>query len=232
MNDESLATSHLPLDTSETKYSDAPLPKFYGPGEQKAEAAEKSKDSGFGLLPKSTGPTMTVLSSLAIVLGVFFVLVWLMKRASPRQGGLLPTEVFEKLGSVPLSPKMHLHLFRLGGKLVLISVTPDGMKPVAEVTDPDEVIHLIGLCKQNDPKSASAAFRQVLKQYTGEKGSQLQQQMTGGYVQQPMQQYPAQQYQPQQFQQQYAPQQQYAQGVQQTVRRSGGGVAPAKAYQR
>lgn len=194
------------------KYSDRPMPKFYAQGEQKGEAAEKRKDGGFGFLPGSTGPTMTVISSLAIVLGVFFVLVWLMKRASPRQGGLLPTEVFEKLGSVPLSPKMHLHLFRLGGKLVLVSLTPDGMEPVAEVTDPDEVIHLIGLCKQNDPNSASAAFRQVLKQYTGEKGQQFQQQMSG--YQQQMQQYPAQQYQQQQ---QYAPQQQ-------TVRRPVGVV--------
>ena len=194
------------------KYSDRPMPEFYLPGEQKAEAADKrSKDGTFAFLPQSTGPTMTVLSSLAIVLGVFFVLVWLMKRATPRQGGLLPTEVFEKLGSVPLSPKMHLHLFRLGGKLVLVSLTPDGMEPVAEVTDPDEVIHLIGLCKQNDPKSASAAFRQVLKQYTGEKGQQYQQQMTGfqqqsnGYQQSmPQQQYPAQQYQQQQYAQQQA----------------------------
>ncbi len=205
-------------ETSASKYSDKPMPKFYAKGEQKEEAAESGKKSVFGFLPKSSAPTMTVLSSLAIVLGVFFVLVWLMKRATPRQAGLLPKEVFEKLGSVPLSPKMHMHLFRLGGKLVLVSVTPDGMEPVAEVTDPDEVIHLIGLCKQSDPKSASTAFRQVLKQYTGEKGPQQQQQMTGGYVQQPMQQYPGQQYPPQ--------------NMQQAVRRPVGMVTPAKAYQR
>ena len=185
-------------------------------GAQKEKSAEDGNNSPFAFLPTSAGPTMTVVSSLAIVLGVFFAFVWLMKRATPRQGGLLPTEVFEKLGSVPLSPKMHLNLFRLGGKLVLVSVTPDGMEPVAEVTDPDEVIHLIGLCKQNDPRSASAAFRQVLKQYTGEKGPQMQvppaqqysqmamqqqmqqmQPMSGGFTPQQMQHYPAQQYQQQ-----------------------------------
>ena len=220
-------------ESSGTGAGDASMPPFYAQGEQKAEKAEKSKGSGFGLLPTSAGPTMTVLSSLAIVLGVFFVLVWLMKRATPRQGGLLPAEVFEKLGSVPLSPKMQLQLFRLGGKLVLVSVTPDGMEPVAEVTDPDEVIHLIGLCRQSDPKSASAAFRQVLKQYTGDKIPQQQQQpMTGGYAQQPVQQYPAQQYQQQPYPAQQYPKQQFSQGVQQAVRRPVGMVTPARAYQR
>ena len=209
-----------------TKYSDRPMPALPAKGEQKADADEKKGSGPFGLLPKSTPPILTVLSSLAIVLGVFFILVWLMKRATPRQAGVLPQEVFEKLGSVPLSPKMHMHLFRLGGKLVLVSVTPDGMEPVAEVTDPDEVVHLIGLCKQNDPKSSTAAFRQVLKQYTGEKGQQQQRQMTGNYPQQPMpQQYPQQQMQ--QPMQQYPPQ-----NMQQTVRRPVGVVSPAKAYQR
>jgi len=187
-------------ESTDEKYSIEKMPALLPrKGEQKEKSAEdRDKNSLFGFLPNSASPIMSVLSSLAIVLGVFFVLVWLMKRASPRQGGLLPKEVFEKLGSVPLSPKMHMQLFRLGGKLVLVSVTPDGMEPVAEVTDPDEVIHLIGLCKQNDPKSASAAFRQVLKQYTGENGPQQQQQMTGGYQQpMPMQQYPSQQYQQQ-----------------------------------
>jgi flagellar biogenesis protein FliO len=219
-------TDHSPRDTDPSSLDTHPSsldphsssPLFPRKGEQKEKSAEERKNSTLGFLPNSAGPVMNVLSGLAIVLGVFFVLVWLMKRATPRQGGLLPKEVFEKLGSVPLSPKMHLQLFRLGGRLVLVSVTPDGMEPVAEVTDPDEVIHLIGLCKQNDPKSASAAFRQVLKQYTGEKGLQQQQQMTGGYAQQPAQmsmpmpaqqdpaqQYPAQQYPAQQYQQQQQP---------------------------
>ena len=218
-----VANEITPAETAEvestgTKYSDSPMPKFYAKGEQKEEATEKGGRGTFSLLPKSAPPILTVISSLAIVLGVFFILVWLMKRATPRQAGVLPQEVFEKLGSVTFSPKMQMHLFRLGGKLVLVSVTPDGMEPVAEVTDPDEVVHLIGLCKQNDPKSSSAAFRKVLKQYTGENGPQQQKQMTGNYPQQPMQQQ----------MQQYPPQQ----NMQQMVRRPVGMVNTGRAYQR
>ena len=139
-------------------------------GEEKSpEAEEGKKEFGSGKLDIS--PIISMGGCLAVVLGVFFVLAWVMKRATPQRGGLLPTEVFEKLGSVPYTSKMQLHLFRLGGKLILASVTPDSMEAVAEITNPDEVIHLVSLCKQNDPKSSSAAFRQVLKQYTGEQGS-------------------------------------------------------------
>ena len=133
------------------------------------EAEEGQKE--FGSRKMDISPIISMGGCLAVVLGVFFVLAWVMKRATPQRGGLLPAEVFEKLGSVPYTSKMQLHLFRLGGKLILASVTPDSMEAVAEITNPDEVIHLVSLCKQNDPKSSSAAFRQVLKQYTGEQGS-------------------------------------------------------------
>ncbi|MCL2347971.1 MAG: flagellar biosynthetic protein FliO [Planctomycetaceae bacterium] len=208
--------SKVVTETSGTKYSDKPLPELPPPSEKKSWGIGKEH----GRLSDSLPPLATVASGLAIVLGVFFLMVWLMKRGNPRKAGALPKEVFEKLGSIPFSPKMQMHLFRLGGKLVLVSVTPDGMEPVAEVTDPDEVIHLVGLCKQNDPKSSSAMFRQVLKQYTGEKGNAPQQQMMGQY--------------PQQYQQQQYP----PHNMQQTVRRTTGsmagsvGLSPVKAYQR
>ncbi|MDR1492214.1 MAG: flagellar biosynthetic protein FliO [Planctomycetaceae bacterium] len=213
-NNTTNPSSSIAAESAAPKYSDGTMPEFYKPNEKKSE----KEKSGRQLLPESFTPTMTVIASLAIVLGVFFIFAWMMKRATPRHNGLLPKEVFEKLGSIAFSPKMQMHLLRLGGKLVLVSVTPDGMSPVAEVTDPDEVIHLTGLCKQNDPKSSSTMFRQVLKQYAGENGAQQQKQiLSAGYQQQ-------------QFttQQQQYPQQ----NVQQTVRRSVGVVAPAKAYQK
>jgi flagellar biogenesis protein FliO len=197
-----------------SKYGDGTMPEFHKSKEKKSEKENNERR----LLPESFTPTMTVITSLAIVLGVFFIFAWMIKRAAPRQSGVLPKEVFEKLGSITFSPKMQMHLLRLGGKLVLVSVTPDGMSPVAEVTDSDEVIHLITLCKQTDSKSSSMMFRQVLKQYTGENGTQQQKQiLSAGYQQQP-----------QQFtQQQYPPQ-----NMQQTVRRPVGIVTPAKAYQK
>ncbi|MDR1958639.1 MAG: flagellar biosynthetic protein FliO [Planctomycetaceae bacterium] len=132
------------------------------------ESEKDSEKAGFlGIKNSSISPMLSMAGCLAVVMGAFFMMVWCMKKAAPRHSGILPREVFEKLGSVPFTSKMQLHLFRLGGKLILASVTPDSMEAVAEITNPDEVVHLVGLCKQNDPSSISASFQQVLKQYAG-----------------------------------------------------------------
>jgi hypothetical protein len=52
---------------------------------------------------------------------------------------------------------------------LLVSVTPAGVETLTEVTDPDEVAHLAGLCRQSQPGSSSAAFRQVFSQMAGER---------------------------------------------------------------
>jgi|GEM_PF-5376026 len=181
------------------------------PSEKEETSAISDKFGFLGMKNGSISPIVSIAGSLAVVLSVFFILAWLMKRATPVGGGLLPKEVFEKLGSVPFTSKMQLHLFRLGGKLILASVTPDGMEAVAEITNPDEVIHLVGLCKQNDPNSSSAMFRQVLKQYTGEQGPAT------FYQNAPIQQHVPQPMQP---------------VTSMMKQRPVGMVSPAKAYQR
>lgn len=137
-----------------------PLP---APG-QGGQAREATSSAGPG------GPQglLTVVSSLGMVLGLFFIVAWAMRRATPGAGALLPGEVVEVLGRAPLANRQHVHLIRLGSKLVLISVTPAGVEALSEVTDPEEVQQLIGLCRQAQPNSSTAMFRQVLQQFTGE----------------------------------------------------------------
>jgi hypothetical protein len=64
-----------------------------------------------------------------------------------------------------------MHLIRLGGKLILVSATAGGMDTLAEVTDPLEVDRLLGLCKQTQANSVTGTFKQLLHQFTGEKGT-------------------------------------------------------------
>lgn len=110
----------------------------------------------------------TVLSSLAIVLGLFFVLVWFTRRALPKGTAMVPTEVVEPLGRVPLNGKQQMQLLRVGNKLVLLAVTQNGVEPLAEVTDPDEVERLVAICQQNQPGSVTSTFRHVLSQLGNE----------------------------------------------------------------
>ena len=105
-----------------------------------------------------------VLSSLAIVLGLFFLVVWLARTAPfPNRQRFLPTDVLEVLGRSPLASRHHLQLIRLGRRLLLVSVTPERAETLTEITEPDEVNHLARLCRQNQAGSITDSFRQVLR---------------------------------------------------------------------
>ncbi len=136
-----------------------------GSGEQARERSGLIRGTASG------GPGSTVLtigSSLAIVLGLFLVFAWLLRRSTPGLAATLPAEVVEVLGRAPLTGRQQVHLLRLGHKLVLVSVDAGGAETLAEVTDPEEVDRLAGLCRQAQPNSASAAFRQVFQQFSRE----------------------------------------------------------------
>jgi len=121
--------------------------------------------------PSSGLRTMvTVGGSLAIVLGLFFVLAWIMRRGMPGSIALLPREAVEVLGRAPLAGRQQVHLIRLGNKLVLISVTPAGAEALSEVTDTEEVQRLVALCRQGQPASATSMFRQALERFGSEPG--------------------------------------------------------------
>ena len=122
-----------------------------------------------GTRPGRTGlwrSLITVGSSLAVVLGLFFLVAWAMRRAAPRGSVLLPSEVVEFLGRAALATRGQVHVLRFGNKLLLVSITAAGVETLAEITDSEEVDRLAGLCRQAHPQSATAAFRHVFQQFT------------------------------------------------------------------
>jgi len=109
----------------------------------------------------SQDPTVTTIAAMLFVFGLFLLSIWLVKRAATKPGSALPEEVVSVLGRKQLAGREFAQLLRVGNKLVLVSVTSEGMKPITEVTDPVEVDRLLGLCVQSSPNSSSDAFRQV-----------------------------------------------------------------------
>lgn len=107
-------------------------------------------------------------AGLAIVLGLFLVCAWLMRRSGPKPSSPLPRDVVSVLGRVPLAANHFAHLLQLGNKLVLVSVGPDSVTSLAEVTDSNEVHRLLGLCTRNHKHSTTAEFHQVLEELAGE----------------------------------------------------------------
>ncbi len=120
-----------------------------------------------GPLPSPTAAraVTTVLTSLAVVLGLFLLGVLNMKQANGRGGcANLPGEVVQTLGRAPLAGRQEMHLVRVGKKLLLLSVTANGAETLTEITDPEEIDRLAGICRQNHPDSITASFREILWQ--------------------------------------------------------------------
>jgi flagellar biogenesis protein FliO len=119
-------------------------------------------------MPGSSQTVTTVLGSLGAVLGLFFVAAWFWRRHMPKSMSQLPGEVLEQLGRATLSGKQQMHLVRVGQKLVLLAVTPVGVETLTEITDPEEVDRLCGLCRQSSSHGPSAEFRAVLRHFERE----------------------------------------------------------------
>jgi flagellar biogenesis protein FliO len=107
-------------------------------------------------------------AGLAIVVGLFLICAWLLRRGGPKSNGVLPPEAFAVLGRSPLTPQSIAHLLRIGNKLVLVAVSADGAQPLAEVTDPLEVDRLTGLCSSSKGYGPAAEFQHVLAQLAKE----------------------------------------------------------------
>ena len=117
-----------------------------------------------GKRPDGLSSATTVAGSLALVLGLFFLVVWAIRRASPNASTALPTEVFEVLGRAPLANRQQAIMLRCGNKLLLVSAGVADTKTLTEISDPAEVDRLVSLCRQGRSGGAAAAFRQVFRQ--------------------------------------------------------------------
>ncbi len=136
----------------------------------KLSPRSRSRDKGVSSpgVPSLGKSLTTVVGSLAVVLTLFFVVVWLTRRKMPKAVATLPEEVVEVLGRAPLASRQYIHLVRIGQKLILLSITPTGTETLTEITDPVEVDRLASLCQQDRPGSVTATFRQVLSQLGSE----------------------------------------------------------------
>lgn len=125
--------------------------------------------------PKPVGASQaigTVGGSLAVVLGIFFLFAWLMRKHLPAGTKPLPKEAVEMLGRAPLLGRQQLSLLKVGNKLVLLAVSPlGGAEAITEITDPAEVDRLIGLCQSARPGSVATSFRQALVDLSGERAN-------------------------------------------------------------
>jgi flagellar protein FliO/FliZ len=99
--------------------------------------------------------------ALLLVLGLFMLAAWMIRRASPRMHRALPSEVFEMLGHAPLGNRQQAQLLRCGNKLILLAASLNGLEPLTEITDPAEVERLTALCRQTKPTAPASSLFQI-----------------------------------------------------------------------
>jgi flagellar biogenesis protein FliO len=109
-------------------------------------------------------PFVTGAASLGIVLGLFLMVAWAVRRGMPRSAALLPREAVEVLGRAPLVGRQQVHLVRCGNKVLLLSVSATSVETLTEITDSAEVERLGEICRQTG--GGAASFRQVFSQFT------------------------------------------------------------------
>jgi len=114
------------------------------------------------------GSLITVGSSLAVVLGLFVGLIWLTRRFGGRagNGGAIPSDVLQPLGSTALDSRTRLTMFRCGNRIVVIAQGPSGVQPVTEITAPDEVRALTAACLGNSKKAFAATLKSIEQERT------------------------------------------------------------------
>jgi flagellar biogenesis protein FliO len=105
------------------------------------------------------GNPVRTLSSLAFVLGLFFLFLRFARRYRvPAEEG---EPLFDTLGRVSLLGK-RAHIVRFGSKLLVLAKTSNGLEKLTELSDPREVEQVIELCRSGSEKRLNQGLRNLL----------------------------------------------------------------------
>lgn len=108
-----------------------------------AQAADGLETAGGGVGSFGLGDWLGLLVRLGLVLLIVWAAIRAMRWYSRRiNGGGGATRHLEVLETRSLAPNRSLHLVRLGGRAVLLGVTPERITSLLEIGDPAEVERL------------------------------------------------------------------------------------------
>jgi flagellar biosynthetic protein FliO len=99
---------------------------------------------------------------LAVVLALVALAAWVVKRYLPARRLVTGSGALEIMARLPLTPKQSLVLVKMGGRMVLVGVSPERVNTVCVVDDPEQVAELVGRIASQSRDSSARAFRQSL----------------------------------------------------------------------
>ena len=136
----------------------------------------KSADDRNGVATVSRSGWGSTLWPLVIVIALIgFGARWL-KLHSPATARGLPSDAFDVLGRKAIDQRTSVVIARCGSRILVLSLSPQGLQTLAEITDPVEIDCLAGLCRttQRD-QGLSETFRAMLQRQKTSFWSQIQQ---------------------------------------------------------
>lgn len=112
-------------------------------------------------------PTFAVTTILIIVAVVLCLLILLLKRYSPNAKALFSTPAMEILGRTQVDRQKYFALLRVGRRVIVVGVNPDGFNALSEITEPSEVTELLTIAKPQN-KAGKNVFLDLFKKQVNE----------------------------------------------------------------
>ena len=129
-------------------------------------ASRRSDDSGAGA--GGDNWVLSTLAALGVVIGLVFVIRWVLRRGGVASTSTPRSSVVEVLSRSTVAPRSHVVLMRVGQRVLIVSDSPAGMRTLAQVSDPEEVAELLGLVDASAPASMTDSFQGVMKKLSGQ----------------------------------------------------------------
>lgn len=133
-----------------------------GPGPSSPRDGQNTTDGNWWM---STG------LALAGVLALIFTLRSAFARWTGRTPTLSRSVAVEVLARVPVAPRNHVLLLRLGHRILVVGDSPAGLRTLANVKDAEEVATILSAISAGKPGSVSESFRQLVNRFDDEHDS-------------------------------------------------------------
>ena len=104
--------------------------------------------------------------TLALVIGLIFLFRHVINRFSGRTPATSRTGVVEVLARVGVAPKQQVVLLRIGGRVLLVGQSANGMTTLAEINDPDEVASVLAAVTASKPTVSAGQFASLLGRFS------------------------------------------------------------------
>jgi len=153
-------TSTRPAESGE--FENQPIRRVAGP-----TTGPTSRASASAAQTRSRQPAWIEVSrvglALLTVLALIFFLRWIGKRLLPNAAGGRASGAVRVLSRSPVSTRQHVLLVQVGRRVLVVADNGTQMSPLSEITDADEITHLISQIGG----SANSAIREALGSVLG-----------------------------------------------------------------